>query len=172
MKEIKLTDLRFNPFELIGKEWMLINAKTDNEFNAMTANWGGFGHLWNREVAFIFIRPQRYTKRLADDENVKLSLSFFDEQYKKELSYLGSVSTYDDKDKMKNCDLNVIDLDGVITYKEASLTLEINKLYRQTLEERCFIDKNVDNSQYPKHDYHDVYVCEIKRAWVKDNYEG
>lgn len=168
MKEIKLSDLSFNPFDMVGKDWMLINAKTDNEFNSMTASWGGFGHLWNKDVAFIFIRPQRYTKKLADDENVKLSLSFFNGQYKKELGYLGTISAYNDKDKIKKCGLNHIEVDGVDTYKEASLTFEIDKLYRQAIKEECFINKEVDASQYPKHDYHDVYVCEVKRAFIED----
>lgn len=168
MKEIKTSELMCNPFDIVGKDWMLINAKTKDEFNSMTANWGGFGHLWNKDVAFIFIRPQRYTKRLADDNDVKLSLSFFDGKYKKELAYLGSVSTYEDKDKMNKCGLNIIDIDGVKTFKEASLTIELKELYRQTIKEECFIDKDVDTSQYPEHDYHDVYVCEVLRVFKSE----
>ena len=51
----------YNLFETSSKEWMLVTAGTKDKFNTMTANWGGTGFLWNRPVAFIFIRPERYT---------------------------------------------------------------------------------------------------------------
>ena len=48
-------------FQLIGKEWMLITAGDKDNFNTMTASWGGIGWLWNRPVAYIFVRPESYT---------------------------------------------------------------------------------------------------------------
>ena len=48
-----------NAFDLIGKEWMLVTASNSGKFNTMTASWGGIGWLWNKPVAFIFIRPER-----------------------------------------------------------------------------------------------------------------
>lgn len=167
MKEVKLEELEFNPFTMIGKEWMLINTKTEDEVNTMTASWGGMGHLWNKNVVFLFIRPQRYTKKLMDEENVKVSVSFFGGEHKKELGYLGTNSTYDVKDKIQKSGLHLIEEDGVVSFEEASLTLEVEKLYRQTLTEDSFLNKKVDEDAYPKHDYHDVYVCEIKRVFRK-----
>jgi len=72
-------------FTMIGKEWMLITAEKDGKVNTMTASWGGMGILWNKKVAFIFIRPQRYTKEFVDATS-HLSLTFFDESYRKQLS--------------------------------------------------------------------------------------
>ncbi len=167
MKEVKLEELEFNPFTMIGKEWMLINTKTEDEVNTMTASWGGMGHLWNKNVVFLFIRPQRYTKKLIDEENVKVSVSFFGGEHKKELGYLGTNSTYDVKDKIQKSGLHLIEEDGVVSFEEATLTLEVEKLYRQTLTEDSFLNKKVDEDAYPKHDYHDVYVCEIKRVFRK-----
>ncbi len=167
MKEVKLEELEFNPFTVIGKEWMLINTKTENEVNTMTASWGGMGHLWNKNVVFLFIRPQRYTKKLIDEDDVKISVSFFGGEHKKELGYLGTNSTYDVKDKIQKSGLHLIEEDGVVSFEEATLTLEVEKLYRQTLTEDSFLNKKVDEDAYPKHDYHDVYVCEIKRVFRK-----
>ncbi len=167
MKEVKLEELEFNPFTMIGKEWMLINTKTENEVNTMTASWGGMGHLWNKNVVFLFIRPQRYTKKLIDEDDVKISVSFFGGEHKKELGYLGTNSTYDVKDKIQKSGLHLIEEDGVVSFEEATLTLEVEKLYRQTLTEDSFLNKKVDEDAYPKHDYHDVYVCEIKRVFRK-----
>ncbi|MBQ1977736.1 MAG: flavin reductase family protein, partial [Ruminococcus sp.] len=67
-KEINIKDLKFSPFEKIGKEWMLITAGNKDNFNTMTASWGGLGVLWNKDVAFTFIRPSRYTFEFTERE--------------------------------------------------------------------------------------------------------
>ena len=46
MQEISYKDLKFNPFNLIGGEWMLITAGDENSCNTMTASWGHLGCLW------------------------------------------------------------------------------------------------------------------------------
>ena len=73
-----------NAFDLIGKEWMLVTAGTEDKFNTMTASWGGVGILWNKPVAFLFIRPERYTHDFIE-ENDRLTLSFYGEEYRKAL---------------------------------------------------------------------------------------
>ena len=88
MKEIKPEDLHADAFTMIGKEWMLVTAEKDGKVNTMTASWGGVGILWNKHVAFVFLRPQRYSKEFGD-ANDHLTLSFYDESYRKQLSYLG-----------------------------------------------------------------------------------
>ena len=62
MKEINIEEFKFNPFTKIGKEWMLVTASNNGKVNSMTASWGGVGVLWNKNIAFIVLRPQRYTK--------------------------------------------------------------------------------------------------------------
>ncbi len=59
MKKLEVKDLKENFFEAIGKEWMLVTAGTKEKFNTMTASWGGIGWLWNKPVAFVFIRPEQ-----------------------------------------------------------------------------------------------------------------
>ena len=61
-KKIPVESLEINPFERIGKNCMLITAKKGDQVNTMTASWGGLGTMWNKNVAFIGVRPQRYTK--------------------------------------------------------------------------------------------------------------
>ena len=73
-KEIKPEELDKSPFQLIGKDWMLITAEKDNKINTMTASWGGFGVLWGKNVAFYFIRPQRYTKEFVDNSDTFLNI--------------------------------------------------------------------------------------------------
>lgn len=152
--------LKESVFSLIGDRWMLV-AATDKsgKTNAMTASWGGMGVLWGKKVAFVFIRPQRYTKRFVDEAD-KFTLSFFDDSYKNMLGYMGKVSGKDE-DKMAKSGLTVTDKDGAPVFKEASLTLVCRKMYRDTLKEENFIDKSNIEKWYPQKDYHDVYVAEI-----------
>ena len=56
-------------FRLIGKEWMLITAGNIQHFNTMTASWGGLGWLWNKPVAFIFVRPDLLPHRFRTGLN-------------------------------------------------------------------------------------------------------
>lgn len=152
--------LKESVFSLIGDRWMLV-AATDKSgrTNAMTASWGGMGVLWGKKVAFVFIRPQRYTKRFVD-EAAKFTLSFFDDSYKNMLGYMGKVSGKDE-DKIAKSGLTVTDRNGAPVFKEASLTLVCRKMYRDTLKEENFIDKSNIEKWYPQRDYHDVYVAEI-----------
>lgn len=163
--EIKPEELKKNPFEMIGKDWMLITAKKDNEVNTMTASWGGVGVLWNKNVAYIFIRPQRYTKEFVDGAD-KFSLSFFDESFKKQLGYLGSVSGRDE-DKISNSKLKVDYSEDIPYFEEANTVLFCNKLYAQELNPESFILEELDEKNYPGKDYHTMYIAEVEKVIIK-----
>lgn len=66
MKKIEVSELNDNVFTTIGKEWMLVTAGTKDKFNMMTASWGCLGWLWNKPVAVMFIRPERYTHEFIE----------------------------------------------------------------------------------------------------------
>ena len=66
MKSIKPEELQKNVFSMIGKEWLLVTAEKEGQVNTMTASWGGLGVMWGKNVAFIVLRPQRYTKEFVD----------------------------------------------------------------------------------------------------------
>ena len=110
-KTIKPEELSENAFSTIGKDWMLITAEVDGKVNTMTASWGGLGVMWNKDVAYIFIRPQRYTKEFVDGSS-HLSLSVLKEGFRKELTYLGTVSGRDEA-KIEKAGLTICHEDGV-----------------------------------------------------------
>ena len=77
-----------NPFTLIGRDWMLVTAanpgdglRGGEDYNTMTASWGGMGILWGKPVAFVFVRPQRHTFSFTE-KNDRLTLSFFGPEYR------------------------------------------------------------------------------------------
>lgn len=165
MREISAEKIDKNVFETIGKQWMLVGAEHEGKANAMTASWGGLGVMWNKNVAFVFIRPQRFTKKLIDKSEY-LSLSFFDENYKSMLAYMGKASGANE-DKIKNAGLTIVE-DKAPVFEEASMTFVCKKLYNQYLDENSFLDKNLINQYYPANDFHEMYIVEIEKILIKD----
>ncbi|MFQ9616433.1 MAG: flavin reductase [Clostridium butyricum] len=165
MKEIKHENFQENAFKMIGKDWLLITAEKYGKVNTMTASWGGVGVLWNKKVAYIFIRPQRYTKEFVDFSD-RLSVCVLPNSYRKELAYLGNVSGKDE-DKISNANLKVQKYEDVPYFDEARLTLICRKLYAQDLKEEYFIEKDIIDKWYPEKDYHTMYVVEIEKILSK-----
>lgn len=132
MTKIDPKQIDENVIRLIGSQWMLVTAGNPAHFNTMTASWGGLGFLWNRPVAFVFIRPQRYTFQFAE-ENSGLTLSFFGEEYRDALKICGSRSGRD-TDKVAEAGLTPEPTPGGnVAFGEASLVLECRKLYAEML---------------------------------------
>lgn len=166
MKTIQPETLQHNLFDLIGKRWMLITAEKDGIANTMTASWGSMGILWNLPCAFIYVRPQRHTRTFIDSAE-HVSLSFFDESWRKQLSYLGTVSGRDEP-KIEKAGLHIISDESAPRFAEASMTMICRKLYRQDMDEACFIDRSLIDSHYPLHDLHTMYVLHIGKIMVSD----
>ena len=158
----KLQDL--NPFEKIGKEWLLITAGNKQNFNTMTASWGNFGVLWNKNIATVFIRPQRYTFEFMEKSDY-YTLSFFNGEYKKELTFCGRNSGKD-VDKVKEVGFTPIFDKPAPYFKEAKLVFVCKKLYSQYIDPKNFLDKNLEKN-YELHDYHKFYIGEIIDCLVR-----
>lgn len=151
-KEINPIDLNESTFRLIGHDWMLVTAANNSRVNTMTASWGGFGVLFNKNVAFIFVRPQRFTKKFVDGSDT-FSLTFFDKSFKKELSYLGTASGKDE-DKINKAGLTTLYFGETPYFEEARLTMICKKLYAQEMTRESFIDVDMRKKHYPEEDYH------------------
>ena len=149
LKEIQTSQLHSDAFTMIGKEWMLVSAERDGVVNTMTASWGGMGILWNKKVAFVFLRPQRYTKEFIDQKDC-FTLSFYDEEYRKTLSYLGTVSGRDEQ-KIEKAGLHTAFINDAPYFTEANTVLVCRKLYAQEMREDCFLDAALIEKNYPHH---------------------
>lgn len=164
-KEIQPEQFDKNVFQMIGKDWMLVTAETDGKVNTMTASWGGAGVMWGKNVAFVVIRPQRYTKEFIDASDT-FSLSILDNSYRKTLNYLGTVSGRDE-DKIQKSGLTVEHSGNTPYFKEANTVLLLKKLYHQEMSPDCFIDKSLIEKWYPNADYHTLYVAEIEKILIQ-----
>lgn len=162
-KEIPATELAGNPFKLIGEDWLLIAAGTKEKFNMMTASWGGLGVMWNKNVAFIVIRPTRFTKEFID-AGTHFSLSLFGGDFKKELTFCGRNSGRD-VNKLEKTGFTAA-FDQAPYFEEAKAVLICKKLFAQPYEEASILDKAVFK-EYPLKDYHTLYIAEIEKVLVK-----
>ena len=162
--ELKPQELS-NAFSMIGEDWMLITAAKGDKVNTMTASWGGIGIMWGKPVAYLVIRPQRYTKEFIDNSDT-LSINFLDSSYRSTLTYLGKVSGRDE-DKITNSKLTTSFDDATPYFEESNKVLLCKKLFAQELTADSFIDKTLLEKWYPGNDLHTLYVVEISKILSK-----
>lgn len=156
-------------FKMMSDEWMLVTAGNMSSFNMMTASWGGLGYLWDRNVAFVFIRPERYTHDFIEREG-RMTLSFYGEEYRKALQFCG-VKSGRNFNKARETGLTPVptETEGV-TFAEARLTLDCRILFKTEMTEDAFMDQAVFNEWYkgPKGGgFHTIYVVEIENVYTK-----
>jgi flavin reductase (DIM6/NTAB) family NADH-FMN oxidoreductase RutF len=158
------------PFTRIGDEWMLVTAgnvlppASPDNWNTMTASWGGLGVLWSKDVAIVYVRPVRYTYKFFNSCNL-FSLSFFDKRYRGALEICGSKSGRD-TDKAAETGLTPVVFSGGkaaggIGFQEASETIICRKLYTHDFDPAKFLDPLIDRECYPAKDYHRMFIGEI-----------
>ncbi len=157
--------LDLNVFSAIGEKWMLITAGTADKCNTMTASWGGLGVIWGAPAATCYIRPQRYTKEFVDREEY-FTLSFFPEEYRKQLSLCGSKSGRE-VDKVKECGFTVKTAAcGAPYFEEAELVLVCRKRFAQDMNPDN-IPEEIKEKWYPEKDYHTLYIGHIVEVLQK-----
>ena len=141
-----------NAFDLIGKEWMLVTAGTPDKYNTMT-----------------FIRPERFTHEFIEG-NDRLTLSFYDEEYRKALQICGSKSGRD-INKTEATGLTPETLEsGAVTFGEAKMTLDCRKLFKSSMKAENFVEKSLFERFYndkPGGGLHDIYIVEIENIYTK-----
>lgn len=161
-------ELNDNIFKLWDNDWTLITAGVSVNFNTMTASWGGLGILWNKPVATIFVRPQRYTYEFTEKSDI-FTLSFFEEKYRKTLQLCGTKSGRE-IDKMNGIGLTHFSTEnGGIAFEEARLILECRKVYFGDLKKENFVMQEVAKKNYPIDDFHRFYIGEITNVLKKSN---
>ena len=163
MRELDPKTLNENVFSLFDDRWTLITAGTPDRCNTMTASWGGLGVLWNRPVATIYVRPQRFTYEFLESSDW-FTLSFFGEDQRENLTYCGTVSGRDE-DKLAACGFHGA-AEGEAPYiREAEMVLVCRKRYWNDLDP-AHMDR-LGLEHYPDRDYHRMYIGEIVKVLAK-----
>lgn len=157
-KKINIRELRKSAVEMLADDWALVTAGDKEKWNTMTVSWGGVGELWGKDVVFIFIRPQRYTREFVESSDL-FTVSFFDGEFKKELGYCGRMSGRD-VDKSAETGLTPEFDNGAVYISQADTVIICKKIAFQDFNPEGFLDKDIEKN-YADNDYHRVYVGEI-----------
>ena len=163
-----ITSFNTDIFTLFDKKWAIITAgdKTAG-FNAMTVSWGGLGTLWNKSVAYIFVRKSRYTHEFLEKSD-SITISFMNEKYRNEMALFGRKSGKD-IDKFKETNLHPSfepDYNGYFV-AEADCVLKCKKIMSTDIEYDKLPDY-IKTDIYPDKDIHTMYVVEVKQFLVNE----
>lgn len=165
-KKISPSEIKGNPFTLIGEEWMLITAGDMHNYNTMTASWGGFGVLWHKNICTIYVRPQRYTFEFLEKNEI-FTLSFFDSRYREALKFCGTKSGRD-YNKAGEAGLTPAVTEMKSTgFNESKLIIECRKIYFQDIVPENFLDDSIIKN-YSNSDFHRIYIGEILNIYIKE----
>ena len=167
MKSIPVSELSLSPFTAFDKDWFLVTAGdfAKNDFNTMTVSWGFLGTMWNKPVAQVVIRPQRYTREFLDRHD-SFTVCAFPSEFRKALTLLGTKSGRDG-DKIAEAGLHPVAATKVAapSFAEATFCLECRILYRQPMLRGSFLDKEPLEKWYgPAEEPHIVYIGEVVAA--------
>lgn len=155
---VNIKEFKTNPFQIFHNEWALITSGPINKHNSMTISWGEMGTLWNKNVVTAYVKPCRYTYSFMEDNDLFV-VSFFNDQYKKALRVMGSLSGRDiNKDEASK--LTPIEYKGTTIYKEASLTLICKKIYFNDLLIENMPSEAIEH-HYQEEKPHRMYIGEV-----------
>lgn len=143
---------------VFNNDWALVTAGEIDNYNTMTIGWGGLGTIWNKPVATVYIRPNRYTYKFME-ENDYFTVSFYDEKYKRALGILGSKSGKD-CDKVALAGFNEKSVGNSVTFEEAEVTLLCKKIYYQDMDS-AQIPEDVKERFYANEPVHRLYIGEV-----------
>ncbi len=157
------TGKKFDVFQMFNDRWALATAGTIEDYNTMTIGWGGMGTIWGpphqgKPVLTIYVSPARYTHSYLE-KNDYFTVSFFPEQYRRDLGILGSKSGREG-DKVALTSLEPVAVEHGVDFKQAELTFVCRKLYSHQFEvER--VPPEVADWIYTRVPPHTMFIGEI-----------
>ncbi len=164
-EKINVDELLMSPTKEIGKNWGILTGTSEEGFNSMTVSWGSIGVLWSKPCVFAFVRPGRYTYKFMESGEY-FSLAIMSEELHGKMAVFGSKSGRD-TDKYAVSGFTSAEEDGVKYPEEASLVYICKKIAAGDISPEWFIDRSIDPENYPKKDYHRMYVGEITKVLKK-----
>lgn len=153
-----LKNFNLAPLYVINQEWALLTVGEKSNFNTMTIGWGGLGTIWKKPVVTVYVKPTRYTYEFMEN-NEYFTISFYDENYKDDLSVLGTKSGRD-LDKIALTKLTPEFLENAIFFKEAKITIVCKKIYFQDLDITKVPQYALDR-YYQTEPIHRMYIGEV-----------
>ena len=159
-------DRSYEVFRLFNDRWALATAGTIDDYNTLTIAWGSMGTIWGpphggKSILTIYVNPLRHTHSFLE-RNDYFTVSFFPEQYRKDLAILGSKSGRDG-DKVALTRLTPVALEHGVDFAEAELTFVCRKLYSHQFELEQ-VPPEVRDWCYTQQPPHTMFLGEIVDA--------
>lgn len=158
----------YKVFDIFNNQWALVTAGTPDHFNTCTIAWGSLGTIWGRKnegrfsIVTVYVNPDRYTWEFLKQYD-RFTVSFYPEECRKALGYLGSHSGRDE-DKVASSGLMPKELNGCVTFEEAQLTFVCRKIYQAPFEREGLSD-DINNGIYADWQPHWMFMGEIIEAY-------
>ena len=116
---------KYDVFSMFNDRWALVTAGSLEDYNTMTIGWGSLGTIWGpphkgKPIVTVYVSPARYTHSYLE-ENDYFTVSFFPEEYRKDLGILGSRSGRDG-DKVALTALEPVAVEHGVDFRQAELT--------------------------------------------------
>lgn len=155
---------------------VLLTTKSGEQVNTMTISWGMLGIEWAKPVFTVFVRENRFTRSLLE-ENGEFTISIPYGAFDRKILGICGTKSGRDTDKIKEAGLTLTEGEviSVPAIRELPLTLECKVIYKQkqnpaaiTAENnRTFYPQDVDSSFHSANrDYHTAYYGEIVAAYL------
>lgn len=155
---------------------VLLTTKAGEKVNSMTISWGMLGIEWAKPVFTVFVRENRFTRTLLE-ENPEFTINIPYGEFDKKILGICGTKTGRDTDKLSAANLTVEEPEviSVPAIRELPLTLECRVIYKQEQDpkeiteenRRRFYPQDVDSSFHSANrDYHTAYYGEIVAAYV------
>ena len=127
----------YDVFRMFNDRWALVTAGKIDNYNTMTIAWGSMGTIWGpphkgKPILTVYVSPARYTHGYLD-ANEYFTVSFFPEEYRRDLLTLGSKSGRDG-DKVALTQLTPVPIEHGVDFEQAELTFVCKKLYAHQFE--------------------------------------
>lgn len=153
--------------EILEKGVFLTTA-ADGKANTMTISWGSIGHIWNKPIFMVMVRPSRYSYELLE-KHPEFTVSFpLNDELKKALSICGSHSGRDgDKFERANLHTQPSKIVNVPIIQECGLHYECKIVHKQAMVPE-FFNESYDGKWYPEKNYHTMYYGEIVACYRTD----
>jgi len=138
-----------------------LTTSANGMINTMTISWGSIGHIWNKPIFTVMVRPSRYSFELIE-KHPEFTVSFpLDNSLKKALGLCGSTSGRD-INKFEKAQLTLQDGKQVSVpiIAECGLHYECKIVHKQVMIPE-FFNESYDGKWYPEKDYHTMYYGEI-----------
>lgn len=163
-EKVELSDVLLDALDKLDGDGILLVA--GDPPNPMTIGWGTIGHIWNKDIMNVLVRPVRHTFSLMESWT-DFSVCILPGHYRKEINFCGTRSGRD-INKLEACNLHIENCLKVNAYfiSESIIHFECRTVHRHFLDHTT-LDPAISKKYYPKKDFHMVYYGEILGIYRK-----